>query len=221
VHLLAIDTCFGACSAALAVDGAVRASCYEERRTGHAEALLPMVERVLASAGMPVSAINRIAVTRGPGTFAGVRIGLAAAEGLRLSTGAALVPVSSLWAIGQRVIAERGPLDRPLAIAVATGRDLVYLECLDASGAASEGPMLVDIEAARERAAQGNAMLAGTGARHLASGNDARVLADAVEPRAADFAVRAASEPQAGLVRPLYLRPAEFAAQAPPQGIRA
>jgi tRNA threonylcarbamoyladenosine biosynthesis protein TsaB len=222
VRLLAIDTCFGACSAALAVDGVVRAGCYEARRTGHAEALLPMVERVLAEAGVSASSLNRIAVTRGPGTFAGVRIGLAAAEGLRLSTGAGLVAVSSLWAIGQRVIAGHGPLDRALAIAVDAGRDQVYLECLDACGAAGEGPKLVAVGSAVERLAGMNAALAGSAARRLAIGAGARVLAEAVEPRAADFAVAAGRQPVvSGVVAPLYLRTAEFVAQAPPQGIRA
>jgi tRNA threonylcarbamoyladenosine biosynthesis protein TsaB len=222
VRLLAIDTCFAACSAAVAVDGVVRAAQYEERRTGHAEAIVPMIERVLSDAGIAVHTIDRVAVTNGPGTFAGVRVGLAAAEGLRLSTGARLVPVPSLWAIGQRVLAEHGPLDRPLVIAVDAGRDHIYLEDLDASATPVEGPKLLHVGSARAIVSRLNVVLAGSGARLLGTGTGAPVLADDILPRAADFVVPAAAWPiAAGAVRPCYLRPAEFVAQSAPHGIRA
>lgn len=221
VPLLAIDTCLGACSAAVAVGGIVRAACYEERRTGHAEAVVPMIQRVLAEAGVAPKDLERIAVTNGPGTFAGIRIGLAAAEGLRLTTGAALVPVSSLWALGQRVIAEHGPLDRPLAIAVDAGRGQVYLEMVDRSGTPSDGPLLVEIGAARTMVAERSAALAGSGARLAAGGTNLPVLSEQIEPKAAGFAVAALRLPMAsGPVQPHYLRPADAVAQSAP-GLRA
>lgn len=220
-RLLAIDTCLGACSAAVVVDGALRASRYEERRTGHAEAIVPMLEAVLAEADMPPKSIERIAVTIGPGTFAGMRIGLAAAEGLRLSIGAALVPVSSLWAIGQRVLAAQGPFHQPLAIAVDAGRGQVYLEVLDRSGQPVDGPVLIDVGAAVALVAGKELLLAGSGAPLIAGNAPERVLVGALEPKAADFAVAAGSLPVATeAVRPLYFRPADAVVQSAP-GLRA
>lgn len=180
-----------------------------------------MIERLLTEAGVEPRALDRIAVTNGPGTFAGMRIGLAAAEGLRLSTPAALVPVSSLWAIGQRVVAEHGSLDCPLAIAIDAGRGQVYFELLEAGGSPKAGPALVGIEQASAQLRESQAMLAGSGAALLAEAARARVLTASIEPRALDFAVPAgvlpvASEP----VRPLYFRPADAVVQSSP-GLRA
>jgi tRNA threonylcarbamoyl adenosine modification protein YeaZ len=222
VRLLAIDTCLAACSAAVAVDSTVRASQYEERRSGHAEAIVPMIERVLADAAVAPSSIDRIVVTIGPGTFAGVRVALAAAEGLRLATGAALIPVSSLWAIGQRVLAERAPRDPRLAIAVDAGGDHVYLECLEAADLPGSGPTLLPIGTARETVLRWGAALAGSGARQLAAGTGTSVLVEEMLPRASDVVVPAAILPVAdGVVRPLYLRRADFVRQSAPEGIRA
>ncbi len=221
LRLLAIDTCLGACSAAAAVEGSVRAQAYEERRTGHAEAIVPMLERVLAEAGMPPESLERIAVTIGPGTFAGMRIGLAAAGGLKLATGAALIPVSSFWAIGQRVLAAHGPFHQPLAIAVDAGRGQVYLELMDRSGEPMDGPVLIDIGAAIALVAGKEVLLAGSGALQIAGSAPERVVAGAFEPRAADFAVAAGCLPIAtGPVHPLYFRPADAVVQSPP-GLRA
>jgi tRNA threonylcarbamoyladenosine biosynthesis protein TsaB len=224
MRLLAIDTCLGACSVAVAVDRVVRACHYEERRTGHAEAIVPMIERVLAEAELAPGALDRIAVTHGPGTFAGIRIGLAAAEGLRLATGAQLVAISSLWAIGQRVLAGRGPIapSRTLCVAVDAGRGQVYIEYLDAGGRTLEGPVLVSVGSAAERAKAIPALVVGSGARLLAEADAIEALTGAVEPRAADFALAAFGlEPAIGPVRPLYFRPADAVMQTAPAGLRA
>ncbi|MEZ5926185.1 MAG: tRNA (adenosine(37)-N6)-threonylcarbamoyltransferase complex dimerization subunit type 1 TsaB [Hyphomicrobiaceae bacterium] len=224
MRLLAIDTCFGGCSAAVAADGAILASAYRELRTGHAEALVPMIGRVLDDAGLAPRDIDRIAVTQGPGTFAGMRIGLAAAEGLRMATAAVLVPVSSLWAIGQRVLAERRPDIGPrrLAVVVDAGRGQVYVEILDGEGRSTGGPMLAAIDAVAGQLAGRPTALAGSGARLLAKGEHAKVILDGIEPRAADFARPASLFPEYPRpVRPLYFRPADAVVQAPPAGLRA
>lgn len=216
--LLAIDTCFGACSVAVALAGRVVASRYEERRTGHAEAIVPMIAGVLGEAGIEMAALTTIAVTRGPGTFAGMRIGLAAAEGLKLSTGAAIVPVSSLWAIGQRVLAERGPQAAPFAIAVDAGRGQVYFELLSPEGSPSgDGPELLSIDDARGRIERNKAMAFGSGSSLIG----ASIEATPIEPDSARFALAALHLPAAaGDVAPLYFRPADAIVQAPPPGLR-
>jgi tRNA threonylcarbamoyl adenosine modification protein YeaZ/ribosomal-protein-alanine acetyltransferase len=101
--LLVIDTCFNACSAALYDEAAniVVASGYEEMERGHAEALGPMVERLLVEANTTPQHLTRIAVTYGPGTFTGLRIGLSFAKGMALALGIPLVGLNSLKATAQ------------------------------------------------------------------------------------------------------------------------
>ena len=74
---LGLDTALGACSAALADEAGVIARAWQAMATGHAEAIAPMTERLLSDAGIGFAAVGRIAVTTGPGTFTGQRIGLA------------------------------------------------------------------------------------------------------------------------------------------------
>jgi len=69
VKILAVDTALGACSAALTEDGRVLARDHQQMVRGHAEALAPMVERVMREVACAFSAVDRIAVTTGPGTF--------------------------------------------------------------------------------------------------------------------------------------------------------
>jgi tRNA threonylcarbamoyladenosine biosynthesis protein TsaB len=103
---LAFDTCFGACSVALrfrASGGAwtVRED-YREMATGHAEVLLPMVEQVMREAGVAFGGLTRLAVTAGPGSFTGVRIGLSAARGFKLALGLPVATLTSLMVMAAR-----------------------------------------------------------------------------------------------------------------------
>jgi tRNA threonylcarbamoyl adenosine modification protein YeaZ len=97
--VLAFDTAGSACSVAVGCAGAVLADERREMRHGHAEALLPMIDRVVGAAALDPIAIDRIAVSIGPGGFTGIRAGLAAAHGLALAMGATLVGVSSFAAV--------------------------------------------------------------------------------------------------------------------------
>jgi tRNA threonylcarbamoyl adenosine modification protein YeaZ len=76
MRVLAIDTALAACSAAVFDTASGRIVARESRPMvrGHAEALMPMIDRVMAVARMPVTALDRMAVTTGPGSFSGLRV---------------------------------------------------------------------------------------------------------------------------------------------------
>ena len=93
MKILALDTSMGVCSAAvLQVTPSTRTRVLREAEMtrGHAEALMPMVEEVLAEADVQPHDLSIIAATQGPGSFTGVRVAIAAARGLALTCDAAL-----------------------------------------------------------------------------------------------------------------------------------
>ncbi|MBS0569940.1 MAG: tRNA (adenosine(37)-N6)-threonylcarbamoyltransferase complex dimerization subunit type 1 TsaB [Proteobacteria bacterium] len=100
MKLLAIETATEACSAALSIDGRIiERSEIAPRR--HAELILPMIESLLAEAGISRVQLDGVAVGRGPGAFTGVRLAIAVAQGLALALDIPVVPVSSLAALAQ------------------------------------------------------------------------------------------------------------------------
>lgn len=119
MRVLAFDTCFNACSAAvLETDGgAVVAARWEAMRVGHAERLLPMVEEVLVAARCDLADLDAIAVTAGPGTFTGIRVGIAAARGLALASGKPVVGTTSLALLAATARAALSRIDRSRPIA--------------------------------------------------------------------------------------------------------
>src|SRR5574337_561972 len=99
-NILTIESATEACSAALSVDGRImERSEIAPRR--HAELILPMIESLLAEAGLARRQLDGIAVGRGPGAFTGVRLAIAVAQGLALALDVPIVPVSSLAALSQ------------------------------------------------------------------------------------------------------------------------
>ncbi|MEL6997805.1 MAG: tRNA (adenosine(37)-N6)-threonylcarbamoyltransferase complex dimerization subunit type 1 TsaB [Pseudomonadota bacterium] len=96
--ILAIDTSAGQCAVALVGDGRTIHST-EAMQRGHAEALFPMIDQVLSDAGADWSLVDRIAVCTGPGSFTGLRVGIAAARGLSLGLGVPAIGVTRFEAL--------------------------------------------------------------------------------------------------------------------------
>lgn len=201
---LALDTCLAACSAAVLDGDSVLARRVEPMTRGHQERLAPLVAEVMAEAGLPFGGLDRVGVTIGPGSFTGLRVGLAFAKGLGQALAIPVIGVGVLEALAEPLRAE------PAAIfaALEAKRGQVYLQAFR-DGAALMAPDALAIETAAARlvelAGAGPAILVGTGAAHLAETLPAAriVHADHAEPEA--VARLAAAKPVVP-PRPLYLR---------------
>jgi tRNA threonylcarbamoyl adenosine modification protein YeaZ/ribosomal-protein-alanine acetyltransferase len=185
--LLVFDTCFNACSAALfdEVAGRIVASEYQDMERGHAEALGPMVERLFEVSKTKPNQLTRIAVTYGPGTFTGVRIGLSFAKGMALALDIPLVGLNSLKATAQH------ETDKVIVAHKAGGTGLFYWT-------SPSGPALGSFEDIQASAKQLNRNVIGSG---IEGGKT-------LLPDAKIFAAFAATLPVTSeSVEPLYLRP--------------
>ena len=109
-------------------DGALRAAEYRALRHGHAEALFPMIERVMAEAGLAPSQLDAVAAAIGPGGFTGIRVGLAAAHGIALAVGARLVGISSFAAVAARLAAVGDAGCETLLVALDSRRADLYVQ---------------------------------------------------------------------------------------------
>lgn len=206
MRILAMDTCLGACSAAIWQEGTVIARDWRAMPRGHAEALLPMVEALRAETGLDYASFDRLAVSIGPGSFAGVRVGLAAARGICAARGLPLAGVGTL-----ELLAASVQETERFAIALDARNNQIYFQAF-AKGDALCPPELLGLTQAAERVAQiqGVAHLFGSGAGLLTPLCGAGVQAAQLDllPDAAILAGLAATrEPQAAeTVAPLYLR---------------
>jgi tRNA threonylcarbamoyladenosine biosynthesis protein TsaB len=100
MKLLAVETATEACSAALYLDGEV-IERYHVSPRDHAQLILPMIDGLMAEAGLRLSALDALAFGRGPGSFTGVRIATGVIHGIALGGDLPVVPVSTLAAVAQ------------------------------------------------------------------------------------------------------------------------
>ena len=98
--ILALDTCLNACAGAVVADGVVLSKLVEPMQRGHQERIAGMTAQLLADANLAFPDLDRIAVTVGPGSFTGLRIGLAFAKGLGVALDIPCVGVGVLDVLG-------------------------------------------------------------------------------------------------------------------------
>lgn len=208
--LIALDCSAGACSVAVTDAGEPRAFERMDLVRGHAEVLMPMVERVLADAGCTACDLESVAATVGPGSFTGLRIGLAAARGLALAVGARTVPVTSLEAIAH----DAGGSDLPLLVGLDTKRGDLYVQWFDPAGRPLGEPAIMEAADAVRGGVCAAFRVAGDRTDALVAaaeteGRQAEVLPSCRVPDARAVAAIAEIRLAAGgdgPLRPLYLR---------------
>ncbi|RAK67647.1 tRNA (adenosine(37)-N6)-threonylcarbamoyltransferase complex dimerization subunit type 1 TsaB [Phenylobacterium kunshanense] len=199
--VLGLDTCLNACSVAVLDGGTVLAHASEAMARGHQERLAPMVQSVMAEAGLTFEQLERIGATVGPGSFTGLRVGVAFAKGLGSALAIPAVGVGALEALA----AEAGGL---VAAAIDARRDQLYLQVFE-DGHALMAPDVLPLGTAAARLAElsmGRPLtLIGSGAPLLA---DAARGADVRTPDGCDarHVAKLAAARSPGPLRPLYLR---------------
>ncbi len=201
---LTLDTALNACAVAVSRDGVILASFSETMQRGHQERLAPMAQAVMREADVAFADLDRIGVTVGPGSFTGLRVGLAFAKAMSLALDIPCIGVNSLEALA----AERSNF---VAAVIAAKGDQVYLQAF-MDGAALMEPAVLDIPQAAARLGElwsgGPAALVGSGAPLLEGVLRHAVMDPAETADICALARLIGSRPAAAhRPRPLYLRP--------------
>ncbi len=226
MRVLGLDTALGALSVAVIAEARVLASAFEMMTRGQAELLAPMTARVLAEAGLLPAAIDRIAVTTGPGTFTGQRVGLGFARGLAQSCGAQCVGVTTLAAMAAEACA-RHPGTAIHVAASDARRGEAYVQIFAVHGAelsALSGPALMSHDAlvARVQAfgADQPIILSGTAFAAIGGefGRADLIISGVLQPNAIHVALLGGrADPATNPPEPLYLRDADAKLPGPPK----
>ena len=215
MRLLAIDTAMEACSVGV-VDGAVTVTRSTVVGRGHAEILFAMVEAAMAEAGLAFADLDRVAVTVGPGSFTGLRVGIAAARGLALVVGCPVVGIGTLAVHAEEARALLGAV--PVLAVNAASRGEVYGAVFAADGRETISPAAATAVAFAAYL-EGDMAIAGSGAdlilAALPAGIAPRVAHRHAAPDIAALCRLAGRADATGAPpRPLYLRPPDAKPQA-------
>lgn len=177
---------------------------------GHAEALLPMIARVMMAAGTDFAAVDRIAVTVGPGSFTGLRVGISAARGLGLASGKPVIGVTTLAALAAPLAVEEGP--HPIISAIDARHGHVYFQVVGGRGTILIRPRAGTVDEAVAASRFGVCRLVGDAAALLADNWPPRTPppAQVLCPPAPEIEwvarIGAAVDPKRAPAKPLYLR---------------
>lgn len=208
--VLGLDAAGTGCGVAVRRDGRLLAARTEPMAQGHAVRLMPLVMEVLAEAGVAPAEIDLFGVTTGPGSFTGLRVGLAAVGGLALGTGRGIVGIPSFDA----VLADLGPIAAGTVLVALDGRRAEpFARLFDATGLPLGDPLCLPAAGLASRVPPGPVTVAGDGAHlvlpALAGRADVRQAGlAAIDPATvARLAEDRAGEAREGPPPPIYVRP--------------
>jgi tRNA threonylcarbamoyladenosine biosynthesis protein TsaB len=212
MRVLAIDTALAACSAAvLDTDkDECLASETQSMTRGHAEALIPLIARVMDQAKIEFADIDRVAVTVGPGSFTGLRVGISAARGISLAASKPAIGLTTLAAYAAPHLAKDD--ETQVAVAIDARHQHVYLQVFGRGGRTVVPPRIASLTEAVRSAAVAPTRLVGSAANLVAAAWPAtetppRLVEESPAPdivwvaRLAVTAIEGRSTP-----KPLYLR---------------
>lgn len=213
MRVLAIDTALESCSACVLETDTGESLSLESvpMVRGHAEALVPMIDRVVEASGGGFPDLGRIAVTIGPGSFTGLRVAISAGRAIALATGVPCVGVTTLAALASPVIASGvGTL---VAAAIDARHGSIYFQVFAPAGRTIVTPRIIPLRDAARQLGTGSVRIVGSGAALLAA--EARAIGlDAIVETvdgAADIRWVArlayAANPAQATPKPFYLRP--------------
>lgn len=210
--VLAIDTALDACAAAVLDTDSTKIIAQESQamKRGHAEALMPLIARVMKASGVAFTSLDRIAVTKGPGSFTGLRVGLSAARGIALAAGKPVVGLTTLTAYAAPFVGENSR--HPIISVIDARHDHVYFQVVSGDGGSLIKPKAAPISEALEASRFGTPHLVGNAAKILAD----RWPSDAPPPFRVDVQpapdiswvawLGAAVNPEMAPASPYYLR---------------
>jgi tRNA threonylcarbamoyl adenosine modification protein YeaZ len=220
LRVLAIDTALGACAACIWQAGGTEPLASETlpMERGHAEALLPLIDRLASQAEGGFEGLDRVAVTVGPGSYTGLRVGIAAARGIGLAAGIPVIGVSTLSAyLAPLMAGDRRGLH---AAAIDARHGQIYVQALAPGGRTVIPPGLMTYREALRLLGSGPLLVTGSAAAMLA----AEARAQGVEAHVADVSpapdiawvarLGAIADPNQALPKPLYLREPDAKPQA-------
>jgi tRNA threonylcarbamoyladenosine biosynthesis protein TsaB len=215
MRVLAIDTALEACSVAvLDTESSARARSRSlPMARGHAEALMPLIANVMSEARTEFAELDRIAVTVGPGSFTGLRVGVAAARGIGLAAEKPVVGLTTLSALAVPLIDAD---DSQAVLAVIDARHAnVYMQLFGPGGRTLVAPRVAPLRDAIRAAMASPTRIVGNAARLLEAAwpdNERRpLLVNDIKAPDIVWVARlgAAADPDPAAVKPLYLRAAD------------
>ncbi|MBB3592761.1 N6-L-threonylcarbamoyladenine synthase [Rhizobium sp. BK529] len=210
--VLALDTAGVDCAAAVYDSGrnTMLGEASDMIGKGHAEHLMGVIDRALEQAGVALSDIDRLAVTIGPGSFTGIRVGVAAARGFALSLN---IPAVGITTLEVMAAAQRAKLPgRAVLAAMDAKRDEIYLQSFAADGAPLDEARAVSVAEAQAFASDFDGEITGSATPLLkpdAAGDYANSFPISIVAR-----LGAAANPNTGKPKPLYLRGPDAKPQA-------
>lgn len=224
MRILAIDTALSACSACVIDAGVATPVAHEQMalERGHAEALMPLIERVMGQVAeggtrAAFASLDRVAVTIGPGSYTGLRVGISAARAIGLAANIPVVGVTTLAALAAPLIGRES--GRLITAVIDARHGHVYATVLSSTGRTVVAPRLVTVKDAARAIGAGPASLVGSGAALVAQEAWAMALDVVVIDGSAApdiiFVARLGllADPAGAAPRPLYLRAPEATSQ--------